>query len=50
MDTNSLNQPQLFVPPGQHQLPPLPYPYNALEPVISARTLRSTTISCTRAM
>jgi superoxide dismutase, Fe-Mn family len=25
---------------GQHQLPPLPYPYNALEPVISERTLR----------
>ncbi|MBC9783162.1 superoxide dismutase [Heliobacterium chlorum] len=28
------------VPPGQHQLPPLPYPYNALEPVISESTLR----------
>jgi Fe-Mn family superoxide dismutase len=26
--------------PGQHQLPPLPYPYNALEPVISEKALR----------
>ncbi|MHB8985335.1 MAG: superoxide dismutase [Eubacteriales bacterium] len=26
-------------PPGQHRLPPLPYPYNALEPVISEKTL-----------
>ncbi len=39
MSTNYLNQPQPFVPPGQHGLPPLPYSYNALEPVISARTL-----------
>lgn len=30
----------MMVPPGQHQLPPLPYPYNALEPVISSTTLR----------
>ena len=22
----------MMIPPGQHQLPPLPYPYNALEP------------------
>lgn len=29
----------LYVPPGKHQLPPLPYPYNALEPYISATTL-----------
>ena len=29
-----------MIPPGQHQLPPLPYDYNALEPVISAETLR----------
>ncbi|MDH7577672.1 MAG: superoxide dismutase [Bacillota bacterium] len=29
-----------MVPPGQHQLPPLPYPYRALEPVISAEALR----------
>ncbi|MCG9968730.1 superoxide dismutase [Pelotomaculum terephthalicicum JT] len=29
-----------MTPPGRHQLPPLPYPYNALEPVISASTLR----------
>ncbi len=28
-----------MVPIGQHQLPPLPYPYNALEPVISQQTL-----------
>ncbi len=27
-------------PPGGHRLPPLPYPYHALEPVISAETLR----------
>lgn len=29
-----------YVPPGKHKLPPLPYPYDALEPVISADTLR----------
>ncbi len=29
-----------MVPTGSHQLPPLPYPYNALEPVISSATLR----------
>lgn len=28
------------VPPGQHQLPMLPYAYNALEPVISSRLLQ----------
>lgn len=28
------------LPPGGHQLPPLPYPYNALEPVISSATLQ----------
>lgn len=28
-----------YVPPGRHKLPPLPYSYDALEPVISARTL-----------
>lgn len=28
------------VPPGGHRLPPLPYPYNALEPVISGTALR----------
>lgn len=28
------------VPPGRHQLPSLPYPYNALEPVISRTLLR----------
>lgn len=28
------------VPPGGHFLPPLPYPYTALEPVISEQSLR----------
>lgn len=28
------------VPLGKHRLPPLPYPYDALEPVISAATLK----------
>lgn len=28
------------LPPGGHRLPPLPYSYTALEPYISARTLR----------
>lgn len=28
------------VPAGKHRLPPLPYPYDALEPVISEDTLR----------
>ncbi|MGI5839532.1 MAG: superoxide dismutase [bacterium] len=28
------------VPPGGHVLPPLPYPYTALEPVISRESLR----------
>lgn len=28
-----------YVPPGRHKLPPLPYPYDALEPIISADTL-----------
>lgn len=32
--------PSLGVPLGQHRLPPLPYPYHALEPVISARLLQ----------
>ena len=30
----------LPVPPGGHRLPPLPYPYNALEPYISETQLR----------
>lgn len=30
----------MVVPPGQHRLLPLPYAYNALEPVISSRTLQ----------
>lgn len=29
-----------MITPGQHKLPPLPYPYEALQPVISAVTLR----------
>lgn len=29
-----------FVPAGKHKLPPLPYSYDALEPIISATTLR----------
>ncbi|PWA08873.1 superoxide dismutase [Pueribacillus theae] len=28
------------VPPGKHTLPPLPYPYNALEPYISEEIMR----------
>lgn len=30
----------VFVPVGGHTLPPLPYPYNALEPYIDERTMR----------
>lgn len=33
-------QQSIMIPPGQHQLPPLPYAYNALEPIISAKTLQ----------
>jgi len=40
MNGERLDLSQGFVPPGQHQLPPLPYSYNALEPAISARTLQ----------
>ncbi|PYG87065.1 Fe-Mn family superoxide dismutase [Ruminiclostridium sufflavum DSM 19573] len=29
-----------MIPTGKHQLPPLPYAYNALEPVISRTTLK----------
>lgn len=29
-----------YILPGMHRLPPLPYPYNALEPVIGEQTLR----------
>lgn len=29
-----------YVPAGKHKLPPLPYSYDALEPIISATTLR----------
>lgn len=31
---------EIVIMPGQHQLPPLPYPYDALEPVISENALR----------
>lgn len=31
---------QQRVPIGKHQLPPLPYPYNALEPYIDEQTMR----------
>jgi len=30
----------IMIPPGRHVLPPLPYGYDALEPVIGAKTLR----------
>ncbi|MFO7161441.1 MAG: superoxide dismutase, partial [[Clostridium] cellulosi] len=29
-----------LIEPGGHTLPPLPYAYNALEPIISADSLR----------
>lgn len=29
-----------YVPPGKHKLPPLPYSYDALEPIIGAETIR----------
>lgn len=29
-----------YTPAGEHKLPPLPYPYDALEPIISRTTLR----------
>ncbi|GFN22182.1 superoxide dismutase [Thermanaeromonas sp. C210] len=29
-----------YLPPGHHRLPPLPYPYNALEPYISTTTVQ----------
>jgi len=31
---------ETVIMPGQHKLPPLPYPYDALEPVISEEALR----------
>ena len=31
---------QTMIPAGQHQLPPLPYPYNAMEPLIGEQTMR----------
>jgi Fe-Mn family superoxide dismutase len=33
-------QDETFISAGNHQLPPLPYPYNALEPYISAEIMR----------
>lgn len=38
--TNELIREQMSVPIGKHQLPPLGYPYNALEPAISEETMR----------
>ncbi|MDD4168770.1 MAG: superoxide dismutase [Desulfotomaculaceae bacterium] len=32
--------PYFMIPPGNHRLLPLPYPYNALAPVISSNTLQ----------
>jgi Fe-Mn family superoxide dismutase len=29
-----------YIPAGKHRLPPLPYPYDALEPIISSTTLK----------
>lgn len=29
-----------FIPAGKHKLPPLPYPYDALEPVLGAHTIK----------
>jgi len=37
LETDALRH---YVPAGKHRLPPLPYPYDALEPVIGAATLR----------
>ena len=36
----TINRQNFMVPTGQHQLPKLPYAYNALEPVISSDLLR----------
>jgi Fe-Mn family superoxide dismutase len=36
--TNRFSEPR--VPIGKHKLPPLPYPYNALEPYIDEQTMR----------
>lgn len=30
----------MMIPPGRHVLPPLPYPYDAMEPVIGRETMR----------
>jgi Fe-Mn family superoxide dismutase len=35
--TQALNR---YVPAGKHKLPPLPYQYNALEPIIGATTIK----------
>ncbi len=37
----SQNQEEKRIPLGKHRLPPLPYPYDALEPVISEETLKA---------
>ncbi|MWC29946.1 Fe-Mn family superoxide dismutase [Paenibacillus sp. MMS18-CY102] len=38
--SNSERAPVAQVPIGGHKLPPLPYPYNALEPFIDEKTMR----------
>ncbi|WP_232725413.1 superoxide dismutase [Bacillus sp. FJAT-44742] len=38
--TESRGETQDYVPPGEHRLPPLPYSYDALEPVISEEIMR----------
>lgn len=38
--TKELDREKMSVPIGKHQLPPLGYPYNALEPAISEETMR----------
>lgn len=37
---SSMRMPDRVVPPGGHVLPPLPYPYDALEPHIGEETMR----------
>lgn len=39
-EANNPNIPIQPVPIGEHTLPPLPYPYNALEPYIDEQTMR----------
>ena len=39
-EEGNVHMQSIIVPPGQHQLPRLPYAFNALEPVISSRLLQ----------